>query len=173
MNFFFIFIYSSLLVKILLCQNITESGKLYTRLLTNYNKNIRGTKDQGKPTKVGFIFNANNLVSFDEVTATFSLAGHLSIMWMDARMTWNETEYNGVSSVTFPQNEVWIPTITLGNSMKDGESLYLGDDKLLVRYTTNGIAYWFPGQLFKSFCSPDVRYFPFDQQVSLVCGYYK
>ena len=46
---------------------------------------------------------------------------------------------------------------------------YLGDDKLLVRYTSDGVAYWFPGHLFKSFCQPDVRHFPFDRQVRVYC----
>ena len=162
---FIIFVSYSVFVKILFCQNITDTEKLYTRLQTNYNKNIRGNSDQAKPTEIGFIFSAINLVSFDEVTASFSLSGHLYITWRDTRMIWNVSEYNGISSITFPQTDVWIPTIILGNSMKDGGNLYLGDDKMLVRYTSNGVAYWFPGHLFKSFCQPDVRNFPFDRQV--------
>ena len=169
-RFFFIFVINSLTLKILLCQNITDTEKLYSRLQTNYNKNTRGNTEQKNPTEIGFVFQAGNLVSFDEVTASFSLSGLLYIVWKDTRMTWNETEYNGVSSITFPQNDVWIPTITLGNSMAPGGNLYLGDNKLLVRYTSDGMAYWFPGHLFKSFCAPDVRHFPFDRQVRLLCA---
>ena len=80
-------------------------------------------------------------------------------------MTWNVSEYNGVSTITFPQNDVWIPTVALSNSQNEDESVYLGNDKLLVRYLHDGTAYWYPGQLFKSFCAPDVKDYPFDHQV--------
>ena len=59
-KFFFIFDFNSLTVKILLCQNITDTEKLYSRLQTNYNKNIRGNTEQKKPTEIGFVFQAGN-----------------------------------------------------------------------------------------------------------------
>ena len=147
------------------CQSITDTEKLYSDLQKNYNKNIRGTLDQSKPTNLGFIFHAAHLVAFDEVTATLSLMGYFTILWQDQRMVWNITDYNGIESINFPQNDVWIPAIVLSNSQNEGENSYLGNDKLLVRYTNVGTASWYPGQLFKSFCAPDVKNYPFDRQV--------
>ena len=147
------------------CQNLTDTENLYTTLLSNYNKNIRGNDNQSEPTRIGFIFYVTNLVSFEEVSATFSVSGYFTILWKDERMMWNKTQCNGISSITFPQNDVWIPKISMSNSMKAGESLYLGSSNLLVRYTDEGIAAWHPSHLFKSFCAPDVRNFPFDRQV--------
>ena len=165
-NLFLIIICRALLLERGLCQNISDTENLYTSLLSNYNRNIRGNVNQSEPTEIGFAFHVSNLVSFDEVSATFSVSGYFTIIWRDERMMWNETECNGISSINFPQNDVWIPKISMSNSMKAGESLYLGNNNLLVRYRHDGVAFWYPGQLFKSFCAPDVRNFPFDHQVT-------
>ena len=149
----------------LFCQKITDTENLYNILLTNYNKNIRGNIDQSQSTQLGFIFHATNLISFDELTATLSMSGYFTVVWKDERMRWNITENNGIESITFCMDDVWIPMVALSNSQNEEENVYLGNDKLLVRYTSDGTAYWYPGALFKSFCRPDVKDYPFDKLV--------
>ncbi|KAK3103364.1 hypothetical protein FSP39_018725 [Pinctada imbricata] len=36
---------------------------------------------------------------------------------------------------------------------------------MLVRYISQGMAYWHPGDLFYTHCSPDIRDYPYDKQV--------
>ena len=160
-----IFLYNFIFFKTFQCQSIDDTEKLYNDLIGKYNKNIRGNEDQSEPTYLAFIFHASNLVSFDEVTGTLSLAGWFTMIWRDERMEWDPEEYDGIESINFPQDDVWIPTIVLSNSQNEGENLYLGNSKLLVRYTSDGTAFWYPGHLFKSFCAPNVRDYPFDHQV--------
>ena len=160
-----ILLYNFVFFKTFQCQSIDDTEKLYTDLLGKYNKHIRGHEDQSEPTYLAFIFHASNLVSFDEVTGTLSLAGWFTLLWRDERMVWDPEEYDGIESINFAQDDVWIPTILLSNSQNEGENLYLGNSKLLVRYTSDGTAYWYPGHLFKSFCAPNVRDYPFDHQV--------
>ena len=164
-NSFFILICIILCQGKLYCQNITDTENLYNTLLTKYNKNIRGNINQSQSTQLGFIFHATNLISFDELTATLSMSGYFTVIWKDERMRWNVTENNGIESITFPQDDVWIPTVALSNSQNEEDNVYLGNDKLLVRYISDGTAYWYPGALFKSFCRPDVKDYPFDKQV--------
>ena len=170
-NIVLIIICKTLVLETVLCQNMSDTENLYNSLLSNYNRNIRGNIKQSEYTEIGFVFHVSNLVSFDEVSATFSVSGYFTIGWRDERMMWNKTEYNGISSITFPQNDVWIPKISMSNSMKAGETLYLGNKNLLVRYTDDGFALWHPSHLFKSFCAPDVQNFPFDRQVT-TCKFY-
>jgi len=35
--------------------------------------------------------------------------------WRDSKLTWNESEYGGVSSITVPASWIWIPDVVLYN----------------------------------------------------------
>ena len=146
-------------------QTLNNTNELYTDLTQNYNKNIRGIINQADSTIIQVKFHLSNINDYDIVNSRFSLAGYLTFQWIDQRMTWDPAKYGNVESVTFPQNDVWIPNIILGNSNRDDGLLYLGDDEVLVRYAADGSAYWYPGHLFQAYCPPNVKDFPFDTQV--------
>jgi len=35
--------------------------------------------------------------------------------WRDYKLTWNESEYGGVTSITVPASFIWIPDVVLYN----------------------------------------------------------
>ena len=145
--------------------SINDTNKLYKKLMTDYNKDVRGTLDQTEPTWLSVQFHLISINSYSDVTGTFSLVGYFTFEWTDDRMIWNPTEYNDQYSITFPESQVWIPTIILSNSQREEDILVLGNDKILVRYDPDGTTYWYPGHLFLVFCASNIRDYPFDTQV--------
>nr|XP_033781146.1 acetylcholine receptor subunit epsilon isoform X2 [Geotrypetes seraphini] len=86
--------------------------------------------------------------------------------WLDYRLVWNSSEYDNIEVIRVPFYMVWLPDIVLENNI---------DGKFDVAYYANvlvyasGDMYWLPPAIFRSTCSIEVTYFPFDwQNCSLV-----
>jgi hypothetical protein len=61
------------------------------------------------------------------------------------------------------QNDIWKPDLVLGNGFKKFEEL--GGYFYYVDILSSGNIYWRPFQVFKTLCSVDTHYFPYDKQV--------
>ncbi|KAG7255356.1 hypothetical protein CRUP_015022 [Coryphaenoides rupestris] len=82
-------------------------------------------------------------------------------MWMDYRLSWNPAEYDDIKVVRIPPKKVWRPDIYLINN-NDGQfdvALYVN-----VLVYSNGVVTWLPPAIYRSFCSIEAAYFPFDWQ---------
>ncbi|KAM6977315.1 acetylcholine receptor subunit delta [Aplochiton taeniatus] len=81
--------------------------------------------------------------------------------WYDARLSWNESEFDDIGVLRLPTSMVWLPEIVLENN---------NDAQFQVAYYCNvliypdGLVYWLPPAIFRSSCSINVNYFPFDWQ---------
>uniref|UniRef100_A0A8C4QJM5 Cholinergic receptor nicotinic delta subunit n=1 Tax=Eptatretus burgeri TaxID=7764 RepID=A0A8C4QJM5_EPTBU len=81
--------------------------------------------------------------------------------WVDYRLIWNETEFGGIKNIRVPISKLWQPEIVLENT-NDGQftvSFYCN-----VVLSSNGLVYWLPPGIFRSFCPIRVAYYPFDWQ---------
>lgn len=74
-------------------------------------------------------------------------------------MKWNPEEFEGITQIDFPTNKIWLPDLQLYRALG---SFLLEGDSLIINY--NGLVKWRPGAITKSFCSIDVRFYPFDIQ---------
>ncbi|XP_041037663.1 neuronal acetylcholine receptor subunit alpha-7-like isoform X1 [Carcharodon carcharias] len=81
--------------------------------------------------------------------------------WQDHYLQWNESEYPGVKNIRFRSDQIWIPDILLYNSA-DGD--FDSTFKTNVLVNSSGHCTFIPPGIFMSFCSIDVRWFPFDIQ---------
>uniref|UniRef100_A0A8C6TJK5 Acetylcholine receptor subunit beta n=1 Tax=Neogobius melanostomus TaxID=47308 RepID=A0A8C6TJK5_9GOBI len=81
--------------------------------------------------------------------------------WTDYRLSWNPTEYDNIKVLRIPPNKVWRPDVYLINN-NDGQfdvALYVN-----VLVSSNGTVNWLPPAIYRSSCSIEVAYFPFDWQ---------
>ena len=143
------------------CATLDEMKSLQTMLKSGYNKFVRPVKDQSSTVKVNITMAVSALQEFDEVLQRFSVVSLFFLSWEDDNMVWNRT-LTGIESVMMGYKDVWIPEIILTNPSAKLDSF--GKEWQLLRYDSNGLGSWYPGDLVKATCSLNVRYFPFDIQ---------
>ncbi|XP_058604558.1 neuronal acetylcholine receptor subunit alpha-2a [Onychostoma macrolepis] len=81
--------------------------------------------------------------------------------WNDYKLRWNPSEFDNVTSIRVPSEMIWVPDIVLYNNA-DGEFAVTHMTKAHLFHT--GKVSWVPPAIYKSSCSIDVTFFPFDQQ---------
>ncbi|XP_034143398.1 neuronal acetylcholine receptor subunit alpha-4 isoform X1 [Esox lucius] len=81
--------------------------------------------------------------------------------WNDYKLRWNPEDYENVTSVRVPSQIIWRPDIVLYNNA-DGDFAVTHLTKAHLFH--DGRISWVPPAIYKSSCSIDVTFFPFDQQ---------
>ncbi|KAL3843129.1 hypothetical protein ACJMK2_021081 [Sinanodonta woodiana] len=143
-------------------QTISDSTKLITDLLNGYDKLARPIADQSQPVTLYMSMDLVAIQEFDEVLEKFSFVAVISIIWEDTSMTWNASDYNGLTTIMIPQPNVWTPTLLVTNSFDTVKPI--GADWMKVRYYDSGLAVYSPGDVFHTTCAVDVTFYPYDTQ---------
>ncbi|XP_020655456.3 acetylcholine receptor subunit beta isoform X3 [Pogona vitticeps] len=86
---------------------------------------------------------------------------YLDLEWIDYRFTWNPADFEGITSIRIFSEDVWRPDIVLMNNNDGGFDISLSVN-VMVSY--NGTVRWQPPGIYRSSCSIQVTYFPFDWQ---------
>ncbi|XP_027258715.1 neuronal acetylcholine receptor subunit alpha-5 [Cricetulus griseus] len=80
--------------------------------------------------------------------------------WIDVKLRWNPDDYGGIKMIRVPSDSLWIPDIVL---FDNADGRFEGaTTKTIVRY--NGTVTWTQPANYKSSCTIDVTFFPFDLQ---------
>ncbi|MCI4383668.1 hypothetical protein PGIGA_G00029280 [Pangasianodon gigas] len=90
-----------------------------------------------------------------------SIAQLIDVEWSDYKLRWNPEEFENVTSIRIPSELIWRPDIVLYNNA-DGDFAVTHLTKAQVFH--DGRVKWKPPAIYKSSCSIDVTFFPFDQQ---------
>ncbi|XP_072169917.1 neuronal acetylcholine receptor subunit alpha-7-like [Diadema setosum] len=136
--------------------------RLYTDLIGNYGPNtIRPVFNDSTPIQVKLRMVVYHLVEFDEPLQQITLHAAVKLVWHDAFLVWNETDYGGISNFETDVDMIWTPDITLLTSNK------LDSYKMILRRATvssSGEVSWLSPVILTSSCLFDVYLFPFDVQ---------
>ncbi|KAK3797562.1 hypothetical protein RRG08_054591 [Elysia crispata] len=81
--------------------------------------------------------------------------------WKDMNLMWTPKEYNGIHEFLVPSEEVWRPDVVLFNNADGNYEVTLMTKATLH---SNGNVVWEPPAIYKSSCTIDVEFFPFDEQ---------
>ncbi|KAM6976998.1 LOW QUALITY PROTEIN: neuronal acetylcholine receptor subunit alpha-4-like [Aplochiton taeniatus] len=87
--------------------------------------------------------------------------GYFQQEWNDYKLRWNPADYENVTSIRIPSEIIWRPDIVLYNNA-DGDFAVTHLTKAHLFH--DGRIKWTPPAIYKSSCSIDVTFFPFDQQ---------
>lgn len=126
-----------------------------------YNKELRPVQNKDEVLDVYLALTLSNLISLKEVDETLLTNVWMEHGWTDYRLAWNESEFDNIDILRLPPSMVWLPEIVLENN---------NDAQFQVAYYCNvliypsGYMYWLPPAIFRSSCSINVNYFPFDWQ---------
>lgn len=77
-------------------------------------------------------------------------------------MIWNASDYGDLATIHIGSHELWQPDIMLYNSAAGTNIDHYGNTNCIV--TNNGSVLWVPPTELRSFCSLDMRLWPFDTQ---------
>lgn len=88
--------------------------------------------------------------------------------WKDPYLSWNPKDYGGLGTVRLPASDVFTPDIVLFNN---ADTRIENQREALVVIYSDGEILWVPTSIFRSTCSIDIKFFPYDQQnCSMVFG---
>ncbi|XP_047935853.1 neuronal acetylcholine receptor subunit beta-3 isoform X2 [Anser cygnoides] len=134
---------------------------LLRHLFQGYQKWVRPVQNSNDTIKVLFGLKISQLVDVDEKNQLMTTNVWLKQEWIDHKLSWNPEEYGGITAIRVPSESLWLPDIVLFENA-DGRfegSLMI---KAIVKY--NGVVTWTPPASYKSSCTMDVTFFPFDRQ---------
>ncbi|XP_053402645.1 acetylcholine receptor subunit alpha-like 2 [Mercenaria mercenaria] len=98
----------------------------------------------------------------DDVKGVITITVATQCVWIDERMTWDPSEYGGISKIQILISEIWTPSISLGTPV---EFATMGTSNNHVIFFANGLAVFYPGNVLKSSCGFNMKFWPFDKQV--------
>ncbi|XP_029067212.1 acetylcholine receptor subunit beta isoform X4 [Monodon monoceros] len=117
-------------------------GRLREKLFSGYDSSVRPARENEK----------------DEEMST---KVYLDLEWTDYRLSWDPEEHEGIDSLRITAESVWLPDVVLLNN-NDGNFDVALDISVVV--SSDGSVRWQPPGIYRSSCSIQVTYFPFDWQ---------
>ncbi|KAG8506315.1 Neuronal acetylcholine receptor subunit alpha-2 [Galemys pyrenaicus] len=102
-----------------------------------------------------------SLATADEKNQMMTTNVWLKQEWNDYKLRWDPADFGNITSLRVPSEMIWIPDIVLYNNA-DGEFAVTHMTK--AHLFSTGTVHWTPPAIYKSSCSIDVTFFPFDQQ---------
>uniref|UniRef100_A0AAZ3NTA8 Neuronal acetylcholine receptor subunit alpha-2 n=1 Tax=Oncorhynchus tshawytscha TaxID=74940 RepID=A0AAZ3NTA8_ONCTS len=154
----------SLVAPVVFCLEKAHShaeDELFKKLFIGYNKWSRPVPNISDVVIVKFGLSIAQLIDVDEKNQMMTTNVWLKQEWNDYKLRWTPSDYDNVTSIRVPSELIWVPDIVLYNNA-DGEFAVTHMTKAHLFH--NGKVRWVPPAIYKSSCSIDVTFFPFDQQ---------
>ncbi|XP_067936865.1 neuronal acetylcholine receptor subunit alpha-10-like [Watersipora subatra] len=136
---------------------------LINHLMDGYDKRIRPSHNASHSIAVTFGLALAQLIDVDEKNQIVTTNCWLNQAWIDTDLRWDPKDFNGISTILLPYDSVWLPDILLYNSA-DVVSSKTSAVSTNVIVTNTGNVTWLSTVIYKSSCTINVRYFPFDEQ---------
>ena len=139
--------------------NIDEYN-IYMHITTNYSKNTRPDAQVAFTSK----FTLKQIVSIDEKNQIMTSNSYVALIWVDKRLSWDPTYFNGVNSTLIPTNLLWLIDVFVVNTA-DTNGYVPVPSQSLAYVNNEGLVYVvFSLTSLKTRCKINVKYYPFDTQ---------
>ncbi|XP_058039666.1 acetylcholine receptor subunit beta isoform X1 [Ahaetulla prasina] len=135
--------------------------RLKGQLFQSYSASVLPIRRVSQKVPVRLGMSLSQLISLNEKDEELTTKVYLDQEWIDYRLTWDPAEFEGITSIRLGADEVWLPDIVLMNNNDGGFDIALSVN-VLVHHS--GRVQWQPPALYRSSCSIQVTYFPFDWQ---------
>ncbi|CAF3755051.1 unnamed protein product [Rotaria sordida] len=140
-----------------------DSKRLYEELIQvrAYNKLIRPVKHNSEKLTVYLGLRLTQLLDVDEKNQIMTTNVWLKQLWIDEHLKWDPMDFNNITNISIPASDLWRPDLVLFNNA-DGNY----EVKLMTKATVyyDGRVIWEPPAIYRSSCTIDVEFFPFDIQ---------
>ncbi|XP_063706588.1 acetylcholine receptor subunit alpha-like isoform X2 [Culicoides brevitarsis] len=142
-----------------------DAKRLYDDLLSNYNKLVRPVVNTSDVLRVCIKLKLSQLIDVNLKNQIMTTNLWVEQSWYDYKLRWEPKEYGGVQMLHVPSDHIWRPDIVLYNN---GDGHY--EVTLMTKATVynTGLVVWQPPAVYKSSCSIDVEFFPYDVQTCVL-----
>ncbi|KAJ8382640.1 hypothetical protein SKAU_G00034180 [Synaphobranchus kaupii] len=146
-------------------EEFTSIAEMEDTLLRNlfhgYQKWVRPILHANHTITVRFGLKISQLVDVDEKNQLMTTNVWLWKEWTDYKLRWNPEDYGGITSIRVPSENIWLPDIVL---YENADGRFEGSLMTKAIVKSNGTITWTPPASYKSACTMDVTFFPFDRQ---------
>ena len=145
---------------------MADVSALKQHLLHGYDPTTPPPHDaEGRPVQVRIQFSLNKLLNIDTAQQEITMVGWWRHYWMDSRLAWNMSEWNGIDFITFPIynfdfGSVWSPDNLVYDSIDTTNIITPGE----VSVYPSGSVFISKPQVHRFPCTMSVEDFPFDTQ---------
>ncbi|KAL3832636.1 hypothetical protein ACJMK2_024264 [Sinanodonta woodiana] len=136
--------------------------RLVQDLMKEYDKRIRPSKNHTQTLNVTFGVALAQIIDVDERNQIITTNCWLNQGWLDNKLVWDPAKYGNISVIRLPHGDVWKPDILLYNNADVSSTVTTVSTNVIV--TNEGNVTWLLMSIFRSSCSIDVKYFPYDVQ---------
>ncbi|KAM5310542.1 acetylcholine receptor subunit beta isoform 2-T2 [Glossophaga mutica] len=136
-------------------------SRLREKLFSGYDSSVRPAREVGDRVRVSIGLRLAQLISLNEKDEEMSTKVYLDLEWTDYRLSWDPAEYEGIDLLRIKDQSVWLPDVVLLNNNDGNFGVALG---INVVVASHGSVRWQPPGIYRSSCSIQVTYFPFDWQ---------
>jgi nicotinic acetylcholine receptor, invertebrate len=130
-------------------------------LIKDYNRLIRPVGNNSDRLIVHLGLKLTQIIDVDERNQIMTANVWLRQEWYDYNLKWNPSDYGGIDVLHVPSSSIWIPDVVLYNNA-DGRFEVTLMTKAAVH--ADGRVILEPPAIYKSSCTIDVEFFPFDEQ---------
>jgi len=140
----FVFLLATVAVYQVASESSVTKQKLVKELMKDYLKEV-------DPGETDLTLSLSYLCA-DLSRYTHELTSKLleSYAWVDSRLQWDASKYEGIKQIRLPAKMIWNPDFKLYNAPKESEAR---DDVNVIVYA-NGSVIWIPTVTYKSYCEP-------------------
>ncbi|XP_077419909.1 neuronal acetylcholine receptor subunit alpha-7-like [Vanacampus margaritifer] len=135
--------------------------RLFRKLMKDYINLERPVVNESQVLNVRVGIYLMQIMDLDEVNQVLTTSVWLQLSWIDYKLQWDASKYDGIDSLQFSNDRLWKPDVVLYNSaLERFHTTY--DAKVYV--ASSGSCLYQPQAILKSTCYSDLRWFPFDSQ---------
>ncbi|CAI9734031.1 acetylcholine receptor subunit beta-type acr-2-like [Octopus vulgaris] len=136
-----------------------DEERLKNTLLLNYRKDIRPVTNLSTPVEIDADLILHTLYDLDFVN-NLLIARYLFIpWWTDEYLTWDPLEYNNISHMYIPKNQIWTPSLMMCNSVNEEDNSDINRE--VIVYSDGTVELW-SLKYMETYCLVNAYTYPFD-----------
>ncbi|CAF0856859.1 unnamed protein product [Brachionus calyciflorus] len=137
------------------------SASLLEDLLKDYDSVVRPVENPNDNLKVFLGIKLSQIADIDERNQIMTTNVWIRHEWTDYKLKWEPEKYGNITKIKIPTSKIWTADVVLYNNA-DGDYHVSTQTKATVHY--DGRIIWEPPMIYKSYCSINIEYYPFDIQ---------
>ncbi|XP_055919838.1 neuronal acetylcholine receptor subunit alpha-10-like [Eupeodes corollae] len=140
-------------------ESLGAEEKLLRDLFVHYDATVRPSGPD-HTIIVDISFELNH-IDFDDSKGLFTASAHFIAEWEDPKLKWKPSEHDNVTLVHLKKSNLWIPDISLYNSVGN-KALDIFSDNGVIELEHNGLILWSMNVQMQTLCDLDMFRWPYD-----------